>query len=61
MGPFTRLASVLFAVIALAHLYRLVHPFELNIAGYQVSQLVSAIGAVVAGSMAIMLYREAKG
>ena len=60
MGPFTRIASVLFALIALVHLYRLVHPFEFSVAGHEVAQWVSGVGALIAGTMAFMLHREAR-
>ena len=59
MKPYTKLVSIVLAVIAVAHLYRLVHPFEVIIAGYIVPQWVSAVGLVVAGGLALMLRREA--
>lgn len=60
MKPFTRIASLLFALIALAHIYRLLRPFEVAIAGHQISQLASLVGALVAGTLAVMLHRECK-
>jgi hypothetical protein len=60
MKPFTTLAILLFAIIALAHLYRLVHPFEVVIAGTTIPQWVSIVGAIVGGGLALMLWRESK-
>ena len=60
MKPFTSLAIVVFALVALAHLYRLVRPFEVVAAGHALPQWVSAIGLVVAGGLALMLWRESR-
>ena len=58
--PFTTLAILLFAIIALAHLYRLVHPFAVVVAGTTIPQWVSIAGAIVGGGLALMLWRESK-
>jgi hypothetical protein len=60
MKPFTTLAVLLFAIIALAHLFRLVHPFAVVIAGTTMPQWVSILGAIVAGGLALMLWRESR-
>jgi hypothetical protein len=60
MKPFTKIASLLFALIAIAHLYRLLRPFDLVIAGCAIPQWVSILGAVVAGGLALMLHQESK-
>ena len=60
MKPFTTLAILLFAIIALAHLYRLVRPFEVVVAGTTIPEWVSIIGAIVGGGLALMLWRESK-
>lgn len=60
MKPFTKIASLLFALIAIAHLYRLVRPFEFAIAGCNIPQWASLGGAIVAGTLAFMLHRESK-
>ena len=60
MKPFTTLAILVFAIIALAHIYRLVRPFELVVAGTTIPVWVSGIGAVVAALLAVMLSREAR-
>ena len=60
MRPFTKIASLLFAVIAIAHLYRVLRPFEVIVAGCTIPQWVSLAGAVVAGALAFMLHRESR-
>ena len=60
MKPFTTLAAVLLGVVALAHLYRIVVPFEVTVAGQAVPQWVSIVGVIVAGGLAAMLWRESR-
>ena len=60
MKPFTTLAALLFALIALAHLYRVVRPFEVVVAGCSIPQWASIAGLIVAGALAIMLWRESR-
>lgn len=60
MKPFTTLASLLFALIALAHLYRLIRPVDVLIGGTAVPQWASIAGLAVAGVLAFMLHREAR-
>ena len=60
MKPFTTIAVVIFAVIALAHLFRLIHPFPVVIAGCSLPQWLSILGLLVAGGLSLMLWREAK-
>ena len=60
MKPFTTLAIVLFALIALAHLDRLIWPFEVVVAGMVLPQWISAVGLIVAGMLAVMLWRESR-
>jgi len=60
MKPFTTLAAALFAVIALAHLYRLIQPFEVVIGGTALPQWVSIVGLVIAAGLALMLWRESR-
>ena len=60
MKSFTTIAAVLFAVIALVHLYRLVRPFEVVVGGAIIPQWVSIAGLVVAGGLALMLWRESR-
>jgi hypothetical protein len=60
MRPFTKLAALLFGIVALAHIYRIVRPFEVTIAGQAVAQWASVVGVVVAGGLALMLWRESR-
>jgi hypothetical protein len=60
MKPFTTLAMILFALIALAHLYRLIFPFPVMVGGCSLPQWVSAVGLIVAGGLAIMLWQESR-
>ena len=60
MRPFTKFAALLFAVIALAHLYRMVRPFEIVVAGTTVPQSASIAGLAIAGALAVLLWRESR-
>lgn len=58
--PFTWIASAIFAIMALVHIYRLIRPFDVVVAGSHLPQWVSVIGAIVAGGLSWMLCREAR-
>ena len=60
MNPFTKLTSAVFAVIALAHLYRIVRPFEVVVAVSVIPQWVSIVGLIIAGILSLMLWRESR-
>jgi hypothetical protein len=60
MKPFTTIAAVIFALMALVHLYRLIHPFRFVIGGCSLPQWLSIIGLLVPAGLAVMLWREAK-
>ena len=60
MKPFTTLAVLLFALIALAHLYRLVRPFEVTVGGMAVPQWISLVGFLVPAMLALMVWRESR-
>ena len=60
MKPFATLATILLGIVALAHLYRLIMPFEAVIAGHVMGQWISVVGAIVAGGVSIMLWRESR-
>ena len=61
MKPFTTIAIALFALIALAHLYRLVTGCEVVVNGHVLPLWLSAVGLIVAAGLALMLWREARG
>ncbi len=60
MKPFTTFAAILFGLIALAHAYRLVMGCDIVVSGHPVPMWISLIGTVVAGALAILLWREAR-
>lgn len=60
MKPFTTLAAILFALVALAHGYRLATHCAVVVGSHTLPMWVSAVGLVVAGGLAIMLWREAR-
>lgn len=60
MKPFTLAAATVLGIVALAHLYRLVRPFEIMVAGSEVPQWVSLVGLIVAGGISYMLWRESR-
>jgi len=57
--PFTTIAVVVFSVIAIVHLLRLFAGWEVVVTGFVIPVWWSAIGLVVAGALAIMVWREA--
>lgn len=60
MKPFTTIAVALFALIAVAHLARLFTGWTLVVNGYTVPTWASVPGLVVAGVLALMVWREAR-
>jgi magnesium-transporting ATPase (P-type) len=57
--PFTTVAIVLFALIAVLHVLRLVFAWEVMIGNARVPMWASVLGAIVAGVLAVMVNREA--
>jgi hypothetical protein len=60
MKPFTTLAVAIFALIALAHLCRLIWGLEVVVGGAMVPLWVSLPGLIVAAGLALMLWRESR-
>jgi hypothetical protein len=58
MKPFTHIAVVVFALVALVHLLRLFMAWPVSIDGVAVPVWVSAIGFVGALVLAVMVWRE---
>ena len=58
--PFTTIAAIIFAIMALAHLYRLVRPFEVMIGPCTLPQWASIGALVVTGGLSWMLLSESK-
>ena len=59
MKPFTKIAIAVFTLVALVDLGRLLAGWEVIAVGFVVPIWWSAIGLVVAGGLALMLWREA--
>ena len=58
--PFTLIAALIFACIALIHIYRLFTDFQVILGSHTIPIWVSYLGIVVPGILAIMLFREAR-
>ena len=59
--PFTWIASAIFALMALAHVFRLVTHFQLVIGSHAIPEWVSYAGVIVPAFLSWMLCREARG
>ena len=58
MKPFTMIAVVVFALVALLHLLRLVLGWQIMLNAVVIPIWASAVGLVVAAVLAVMLYHE---
>jgi len=58
--PFTTISVGVFALIALVHVFRLLFGWVVTIQGSVVPMWVSALGVVIAGGLAVMLWRESR-
>ena len=56
--PFTVVAVVIFAIVAVVHLLRFVLGWNANIAGTEIPMWASVVALVIAGGLAIGLWRE---
>jgi len=59
MKPFTTIAVALFTLIALVHLLRLFTGWEVVVVGYVVPVWFRLPGLIIAGGLAVMVWREA--
>jgi len=57
--PFTLAAAIIFALMALVHVYRAMTHFQLIVGSHVIPDGVSWIGALAAAILAIGLFREA--
>jgi len=57
MRVYVQVSSVVFALVALGHVFRVVRRWPLLIAGRPLPALVSLVVAVVAGAMAVWAWR----
>ena len=58
MKPFTTLAIVVIALVAAAHLLRLVLGWSVSVNGILIPLWASAIACLIATALAVMLWRE---
>jgi hypothetical protein len=58
--PFTMIAVVVFALVALVHLLRLAFGWEATINGAAVPMWASGLGLVIAGGLAAALWWESR-
>jgi hypothetical protein len=56
--PFTTATIILLGLIALLHLVRLLMGWEVTLNGAVIPMWVSAIGAIIAAVLAVMIKRE---
>jgi hypothetical protein len=60
MKRFSTIAAVVFALVALAQLLRLVLGWSIVVNGISIPLWASAIACLVAGGLAVMVWREAR-
>lgn len=58
--PFTTFAAIIFAIIALAHLYRLFTNFQIILGSHTIPIWFSYAGVLIPGVLAYMLFRESR-
>ena len=58
--PFTKLATLIFAVVALAHLLRLIYGWVVTIVGADVPMWGSGVALVISGILAAGLWWESR-
>jgi len=61
MKPVTTIVVVVFALVAVVHLIRIIQGWEVIVNGITMPLWVSVVGAIIAGGLAILLWREARG
>jgi len=58
--PFTNLAIILFSLIALLHVLRFFGGWEVIIHGVVIPMWASFVGFIIAGGLAVMVWRESQ-
>lgn len=58
MKPFTRVAVVVFSLVALLQLLRVAMGWDVSIGGVLIPSWASVVACVVAATLAVMLWRE---
>ena len=60
MKPFTTIAIVIFSLMAALHMLRLIFGWEAVIDGLVIPMWASLVGLIIAGGLAVMLWRESR-
>jgi len=60
MKPASLMAALVFALVAAAHLLRLISQVEVMVGGATIPMWVSVVGLIVPGALAVALWREAQ-
>jgi hypothetical protein len=58
--PFTVIAIVIFSLMGALHMLRLIFGWEVVINGLVMPMWASVVGLIVAGGLAVMLWRESR-
>lgn len=58
--PFTMISAVIFAAMAVVHLYRLFTHFQVVLGSHTIPMWMSYVGIVLPGLLAVMLYKESR-
>jgi len=61
MKPYSTIAVVVFAIVAVLHLVRIGMGWEVIVNYITIPMWVSVVGAIIPGSLAILLWREGRG
>ena len=57
--PFTLIAAIIFALMALVHVYRIMTNFQVTLGTHEIGQGVSWVAVAVAAVLSVGLFREA--
>jgi hypothetical protein len=60
MKPFTTLAVLIFALVAVVHVFRLIRGIQIIFGSHTIPMWTSVVGAIAAGLLAIMVWRESR-
>jgi hypothetical protein len=58
--PFTTIAAIIFAIMAVLHIYRLFTHFQVVLGSHVIPQDASYAAILIAGALAIGLFRESR-
>ena len=58
--PFTLIAALLFAIMAVLHVYRLATGFQIMVGAHSIPIGVSWVATALLALLAVMLFREAR-